>query len=90
MLGTLNAERSKEQEPSTLYEFSTNFWLRLGRATKGSEIQVRYGGIRVRCAILAGVSCIAHTLECASDTDKPANHRYHVLQSRCNVPSLYH
>ena len=92
VLETSSAGRSKGQGPSTLYDFSTTFRLRLGRATKGSDTRVRYGGIRVRCAILAEVLCTAYTLECASDTDmsKPANHRYCVLQSRCNVPSVYH
>ena len=85
-------ERSKRKETSTLNDFSTTFRFRLGRATKGSDIRVRYGGIRVRGAIPAGAPCIAHTLECTSvtDTSKPANNHYYVLQSRCNVPRLYH
>ena len=84
-------ELLKRQKFCTLHDFYTTFWLRIGRAAKGSDIWVQYGVIRVCCAILAGLSCIAHTLQCTSDTDtsKPSNHRYYVLQSRCNVPSLY-
>ena len=40
------------------------------RVQRASALRFRYGGIRVRCGTLFGVSCNAHNFECASIRNK--------------------